>query len=362
MRNSTKKFAIVFLAFLMCLSGCKNNGAIAEENVTSSVSEAEFSGSLYSSDNNTQSEAVPENNNPTFSSDTCSLKQEDSLLIISHATEGNDSTLDERSDSNKRNIVKKLIEYALAENKEIVSLLDSKAYKRECNISLMNILDDDNPEILLSFRTANNVETEYLYAMDENSVPVCMGSFVPSTEFSGIYMDSFNTYYITYCGCHSFKDNLYWMNIDRLKLPKEAKVSPDFAEYQNSDALDFVNNTHMYFIRYDNWDWDSEKQSWKNPEELAAMFYYEDSGLYEAYSASKRMLDLAAFEINDYINDDGNHIYSYLPGENYLVSRREYEQIKSKVFEKLTKVTDEPVISSGWIDIEDVNKWIDALE
>lgn len=141
----------------------------------------------------------------------------------------------------------------------------------------------------------------------------------------------------------------------------ESKVSPDFAEYQNSDALDFINNIHMNFLRFDNWNWDSEKQSWKNPEELAAMFYYEDSGLYEAYSVSKQMLDLTAFEIKDYINDEGNHIYSYLPGENYLVSRREYEQIKSKVFEILTEVIDEPVISSGWIDIDDIDKWLDSL-
>ncbi len=57
MGNSLKKFAIVFLAFLMCLSGCKNNGAIVEENALSSDSEAEFSDLSYSSDNIVQSEA-----------------------------------------------------------------------------------------------------------------------------------------------------------------------------------------------------------------------------------------------------------------------------------------------------------------
>lgn len=296
-----------------------------------------------------------------FESNTCPLKQEDSLLTISQAIDDNDSTLDEMGDSNKRNIVKKLFEYALSENKEIVTLLNSKAYKNECNVSLMNIFEDDNLEIMLSFRTADNVELDYLYAMDKNSVPVCLGSFMPSTELGGLYMDSSNTYYVIYCGCHPFKDNLYWMNIEKLELPMEAKVSPDFADYQNSDALDFIYDTHMYFLRYDNEDWDSEKQSWKNPEETAALFYCEDSGLYEAYSVSKRILDLASFEIGDYINEDGNHIYSYLPGENYLVSRREYEQIKSKIFEILTKVADEPEISSGWINIDDVDKWLDSL-
>lgn len=57
MGNSLKKFAIVFLALLMCLSGCKNNGAIVEENALSSDSEAEFSDLSYSSDNIVQSEA-----------------------------------------------------------------------------------------------------------------------------------------------------------------------------------------------------------------------------------------------------------------------------------------------------------------
>ncbi len=330
MRNSTKKFAIVFLAFLMCLSGCKNNGAIAEENVTSSVSEAEFSGSLYSSDNNTQSEAVPENN-PTFSSEARNLKTVDF--------------------SSKQSALKDYIKFARSEIRS--GFLDGD----ECAITLRNVYGNEKPEMIIANRKKRpSVTHEHYFTTDENSEPIYLG------EFWWVHNAFYTDGEFVYAIWQDEKEmGIAAMKIDKLQYPIEDEAAPDFAEYQNSDALDFVNNTHMNFLRYDNRDWDSEKQSWKNPEELAAMFYYEDSGLYEAYLVSKRVLDLAAFEINDYINDEGNHIPAYPPGENYLVSRREYEQIKSKVFEILTEVTDEPVISSGWIDIEDVNKWIDSL-
>lgn len=105
----------------------------------------------------------------------------------------------------------------------------------------------------------------------------------------------------------------------------------------------------------------NEKQNWKNPEETASLFYCEDTGLYEAYSVSKRMLEFTSMEIGDIINRDGNLIYAYFPGENYIVSRREYEQIMTKIFDVLSKVTDESEISSGWINIEDVDSWIYSL-
>lgn len=54
------------------------------------------------------------------------------------------------------------------------------------------------------------------------------------------------------------------------------------------------------------------------------------------------MLEFTSIEIGDIINRDGYLIYSYFPGENYIVSRREYEQIKTKIFDVLSKVTDEP--------------------
>lgn len=297
----------------------------------------------------------------TYESNTLNSVKQESSLSTEFQTPNVNNSIDEEGDSKQIQIVKELLKYAFSENGEITSLLNSKAHKNECNISLMNIFEDEAPEITLGFLTTDNVELEYLYAMDENDVPICMGSFTPSTGSSGLFTDSTNAYYIIDCGCHPSKDNLNWVNIKKLELPIADKAVPDLADYQNKDALEFIYDTHMYFLRYDNEDWDSEKQSWKAPNETAAMFYCEDSGLYEAYSVSKWVLELTSIEINDYINSDGNHIYSYLPGENYLVSRREYEQIKSKIFEILTEVTDEPDISSGWINIDDVDNWLDSL-
>lgn len=281
-------------------------------------------------------------------------KQEDFLSDISKETGENNSISAEGIDSEKET-VEKMLEYAFSGNEEIADLLNSKAYKYKCNISLINICGDDFPEMVLSFRTADDVESEYIYAADESGAPVCMAEFMPLTELDGLYIDpADNTYYIICCGSHPPKDDLYWTIIKKLELPMESKVSPDFAEYKNGDAFSFMENTHMYFIRYDDEDWD-------DPDAGAAMFYCEDSGLFEAYSVSKQVLELTSTKISDYTNQDGNHIYSYLPGENYLVSRREYEKIKTRTFEILTEAADEPEISSGWIDIEDVDKWLDSL-
>lgn len=222
----------------------------------------------------------------------------------------------------------------------------------ECMITLWNVFGNENPEMIVAIKKKQpSVNHEYYFSTDENDEPIYLGEFYRVHD--AFYTDGEFV-------CAVWEDETE-MVIDKLQYPIEDTVSPDLAEYQNHDALDFINNTHMYFLRYDNEDWDSEKQSWKNPNETAALFYYEDSGLYEAYSVSKRVLELTSIEINDYINRDGNHVYSYLPGENYLVSRREYEQIKSKIFEILTEVTDEPDISSGWINIDDVDNWLDSL-
>lgn len=224
----------------------------------------------------------------------------------------------------------------------------------ECMITLWNVFGNEKPEMIVAIKKKQpSVNHEYYFSTDENDEPIYLGEFYRVHD--AFYTDGEFVYAIWE------DEDETKMVIEKLQYPIEDTVSPDLAEYQNHDASDFINNTHMYFLRYDNEDWDSEKQSWKNPEETAALFYCEDSGLYEAYSVSKRILDLASFEIGDYINEDGNHIYSYLPGENYLVSRREYEQIKSKIFEILTEVADEPEISSGWINIDDVDKWLDSL-
>lgn len=247
--------------------------------------------------------------------------------------------------SSEQSALKDYIKFARSEINSV--FLDGD----ECAITLRNVYGNEKPEMIIAIRKKRpSVIHEHYFTTDENGKPIYLG------EFYGVH----DAFYTDGEFVYAIWENETAMGIEKLH-PLEDAAAPDFAEYQNSDALDFVNNTHMYFVRYDNRDWDSEKESWKNPEELAAMFYYEDSGLYEAYLVSKRMLDLAAFEINDYINDEGNHIPSYPPGENYLVSRREYEQINSMVFEILTQITDEPVISSGWINIDDVDKWLDSL-
>lgn len=248
-----------------------------------------------------------------------------------------------------QNVLKAYIECARSYKKQLFS-----EHETECMISLQNLFGDENPEMILSVK-GDSYNSEYYFATNESGEPVCMGAYEPSTELDGLYIDlTNNTCYIICRGSHSTKENLNWISIKKLELPLKSKVSPDFAEYKNSDALSFMENTNLYFIKYDEEDRD-------NLEAGAAMFYCEDSGLYEAYSVSKQILDLTSVEINDYVNREGNHIYSYLPGENYLVSRQEYEQIKSKTFEILTEVSYEPEISSGWINIDYIDKWIESF-
>lgn len=243
------------------------------------------------------------------------------------------------SDSTK-DMLKSYISFARSEIKSAFLNGD------ECMITLRNVFGNEKPEMIVAIkRNPPSVNHEYCFSIDENDEPIYMGNFC--CVHDAFYTDGEFVYAI-------WEDEKA-MVIEKLQYPIEDTVSPDLAEYQNYDALDFMNNTHMYFIRYDD-------ENWNKPEDGAAMFYCEDSGLYEAYSVSKRMLDFTSIEIGDYINADANLIYSYLPGENYIVSRREYEQIKSKTFEILTEVADEPVISSGWINIDDIDQWLDSFE
>ena len=253
--------------------------------------------------------------------------------------------------SSKHNTLKDYINFARSETKNKVF-----EYGYKCIISLQNIFGDEKPEMIVGIKSSQPLYNgEYYFTTDENGEPVYMG------EFYDIHDEFYTDGEFIYAVKEDEVESINITAIGKLQNPIENPIAPDFADYQNSDALEFIYDTHMYFLRYDNEDWDSEKQSWKDPEETAALFYYEDSDLYEAYSVSKQILELTSIEINDYINQDGNHIYSYLPGENYLVSRQEYENIKSKTFEILIKVTEEPEISSGWINIDDVDKWLYAL-
>ncbi len=321
----------------------------------------------------------PENNTvplycTTATDDYNSTTNEDDDLSKAVSEPVSDNDLDEPLYENSDSADKKLLRSYLecASNSNLNAYLvngniaisnETAEQQSEIKISLQNLYGEEPVEMILSFRGLDSkdfsFEIEYYFTFDDNKEPAFMGS-----SLGGI-PDAYYSYgdfcYTVKNGNVKGNDSLNWTVVNKLEFPMEDKVSPDFAQYQNSDALEFIYDTNMYFFRYDSEEWDSENQSWKNPEETAAMFYCEDSDLYEAYSVSKQMLDLTDIDINDYINSDGNHIYSSLPGENYLVSRREYEQIKSKTFEVFTEVTDEPEISSGWINIDDVDKWLDSL-
>ncbi len=222
----------------------------------------------------------------------------------------------------------------------------------ECVITLQNVFGNEKPEMIVTVKRNHPFfNHEYYFSTDENNEPIYIG------ECYGVH----DAFYTDGEFIYAVREGETELVIDKLQHPIEDAVSPDLAGYQNDDALDFINDTHMYFIRYDDEDWDSEKQTWKSPEETASLFYCEDTCLYEAYIVSKRILKLTSIEIGDIINSDGNLIYAYLPGENYIVSRQEYEQIKNKIFNILTEVIDEPDVSSGWIDIDNIDEWIESL-
>lgn len=223
MSISIKKFAII-PALLICLSGCKSVSAIDVEN-------SPASGLSFSSDDIVQSEAAPENN-PTSSSEARNLKAVDF--------------------SSEQSALKDYIKFARSKINSVFLEGD------ECAITLRNVYGNEKPEMIIAIKENQSpVNHEHYFTTDENDEPIYLGYFYHAhdaiysdTEF-GLYMDSLNTYYIT-CGSHPPKDNIYWMCIEKLELPIEGNVSPDFSEYQNSDALDFINNTHMYFMQYDN--------------------------------------------------------------------------------------------------------------
>ncbi len=231
----------------------------------------------------------------------------------------------------------------------------------ECMISLQDIFDDAKPEMILGIKSDYPIyEGEYYFTVDESEKPFYMGccDYIHD-EF---YTDGEYVYAVKTDNLIEEK-NIAGISFNKVVDHIDASLAPDLAEYTNTDALEFIYETHMFFLRYDNEDWDSEKQSWNDPEKTAALFYCEDSGLYEVHMVSERMLDLTGIEIGMLINDEGNLIpaYGYLSGNNYLISKQEYEYIWFEFFEMLTEVTEEPEISSGWIDIEDVDKWIDSL-
>jgi len=291
---------------------------------------------------------------PLFLSDTSQITLQ-STSKISLQT----STLEEKPISSNITENLKAVDFSSIQN----ALLDYICFARseiqraflngdECVITLRNVFGNEKPEMIVAIKKNQpSIDYEYYFSTDENDEPIYIGgsygvhnAFCTDGEF-----------------VYSIREDEKMLVINKLQHPFEGAVSPDMAECQNGNALDFINDTHMYFIRYDNEDWDSKNQTWKSPEETASLFYCEDTGLYEAYSVSKRILELTSIEIGDIINGDGNLIYAYLPGENYIVSRQEYKQIKAKIFDVLIEINDEPEISSGWINVDDIDEWIDSL-
>jgi len=326
-----KRFCLktVALATVLMLTGC-----VGSENVDNSEISVTTTSLLLSDTSQT-----------TFQS-TSKISLPTSTLVEKPVSSNVTENFKAVDFSGKQNTLKDYIYYARFEIQRAFLNGD------ECAITLRNVFGDEKPEMIVAIKRSQPLfNHEYYFSTDENDEPIYIG------ECYGVH-DSF---YTDGEFVYAVRKGEMELVIDKLKYPIEDAVSPDLAEYQNGNALDFINDTHMYFIRYDNEDWDSEKQTWKSPEENASLFYCEDTGLYEAYSVSKRILELTSIEIGDIINGDGNLIYAYLPGENYIVSRQEYKQIKAKIFDILIEVNDESEISSGWINVDDIDEWIDLL-
>lgn len=192
---------------------------------------------------------------------------------------------------------------------------------------------------------------DYYFTIDESGDPVYMGHcFIGHDKF---YTDGEYVYSVK--NLDTYQDiKIVSLSFNKLDEQIYAPNAPDLAEYKSSDALTFINDINWFFLRY------VDDDCFINPEKYAAMFYYEDSGLYEAYMVSTQMLDLTEIEIGNIRNGDGDFINAYL-GYNRLVSRQEYEKIRSKFFEMLTEVTEEHQISSGWINIDNIDYWLDNL-
>lgn len=223
----------------------------------------------------------------------------------------------------------------------------------ECMISLQNIFGDEKPEMILSIESEFPIHAgDYYFTINESGDPVYMGHcFIGHDKF---YSDDEYVYSVK--NLDTYRDRkIVSLSFNKLDEQIYAPNAPDLAEYKNSDAPAFINDINWFFLRYDDDD------CFINPEKYAAMFYYEDSGLYEAYMVSTQMLDLTEIEIGNIRNGDGDLIHAYILGYNYLVSRQEYEKIRSKFFEMLTEVTEEPQISSGWIGVGDIDDWLEHL-
>lgn len=226
----------------------------------------------------------------------------------------------------------------------------------KCKISLLDVYGDERLEMLYAVKGDNALlNGEYYYTVNELGTPKFMGFCYGFSD--ELYTDG----KIFYTLSHGNIEPIDCFSMTKLSNSFENTGFPDMASYTHCEALQFINDTHMFFLRYDNEDWDSEAQTWHSPEKTAAFFYYEDSNSYEIYSVSKNVLEITSMVIGDITNADGNLIYSYLPGENYIVSRNEYNAINAKLFEMLETANVEQVISSDWINIEEIHKWLETI-
>lgn len=221
-------------------------------------------------------------------------------------------------------------------------------------VSLQNIFGDEKPEMILSIKSDLSFYAgDYYFTMDESGKPVYMGC--TDEVHDKFYTDGENIYAVATINTVGHR-SLAALFFNRVDDQIYAYVGPDLAEYNNSDALTFVCDTQMLYLRhYDD--------CFTDPEECESIFYCEDSKLYEVYMVSERMLDLTGIEIGGFVNEDGDlyPAYSYMSCPHYIISRQEYEKIRSKFFEMLTEVTEGSQISSGWINIDNIENWINNL-
>lgn len=168
--------------------------------------------SALKSTNETFSESVTNTSNNVNFSEQC-----DSISAVSTDNGDEKLILDNMYDLDIKEYCKKILEYAFNEYEKIAISLNSKENKYECSISLMNICGDDIPEMILSLRLQDDKPSEYVFALNENSEPICIGAYASLTEFDGLYTNLLdNTYYIILCSSHSTKSNLNWITIKNL--------------------------------------------------------------------------------------------------------------------------------------------------
>lgn len=280
---------------------------------------------------------------------------------ISHETAYTSSTADtivSKDDSSEeipkkepnspRELLKSYITTAQTECKQALY------HAAECMISLQDIFGDKKPEMILSIKSDLSFYAgDYYFTTDESGKPVYIGC--TAEVHDKFYTDGENVYAVATINTVGHR-SLAALFFNRVDDQIYAYVGPDLAEYNNSDALTFVWDTQMLYLRHDD-------DCFTDPEECESIFYCEDSKLYEVYMVSERMLDLTGIEIGSFVNGDGDLFPAYenMSCRHYIISRDEYGQIQSKFFEMLTEVTEEPQISSGWIDIGDIDNWLESL-